>query len=64
MTTVSGAITTSALETAGVTFAGAFASAYELAGASITGAILVGIVAAAGVLGYHAVAGNVTAPKA
>lgn len=44
----------SALEGAGVSFLGAFASALLLAGSTLAGSAEVGIVTAAAYLGYHA----------
>jgi hypothetical protein len=43
-----------ALEGAAVSFLGAFAGAFTLAGATLTGSILTGAVAFAAYLGYHA----------
>ena len=47
-------VTLSALESAGVAFLGAFAGALTVIGASLTGSLEVGVIAAAAALGYHA----------
>ena len=52
-------ISASTAETAGITFAGAAASAYFIAADPILSALGVGIIAALGVLGYHVAASNV-----
>ncbi len=52
-------ISASALETAAVTFAGAFAGS-ALEGVPYVKDLLVGVIAAAGVLGYHFAASNVS----
>jgi hypothetical protein len=44
----------SAIEGAVVAFFGAFAGAFGVASASLTGSLLTGVVAAAAFLGYHA----------
>jgi hypothetical protein len=46
--------TLGALEGGVVAFLGAFAGAFGVAGASLTGSLLTGVVAAAVFLGYHA----------
>ena len=51
-------ITATLAETAGVTFAGAFLSAILVAGTSYLGAAEIAGLASLGVLGYHAIQGN------
>jgi uncharacterized membrane protein YebE (DUF533 family) len=54
-------ITTDTAETAVVTFGGAFLSAILVTGATYLAAAEIAGLAALGVLGYHAVQGNITA---